>query len=456
MSARRSRFSGFGSRRRRGRAAGAVIACAVLLAGCGGSAGSSAESGAPVIRGDAPVAAPATLTVSNTTMTGTVGTPITLTSTGGSSTDTVNYTATTGCTASGALLSATVAGTCDVTATQLVAATQVTQTSMPVTFKFEAVAAAEKTVTFCSNQGSGCGVSRFQKASTTTALSPNTWAIDAHEFDGWAMSKTGIKAYDDKATYPFTANATLYARWVPDRIVKFMANGGSGTMSAQRAHTDEALYGNQFLRSGYTFDGWATSSTGIRAYGEKASYPFVEGVTLYATWVADRIVTFDYNGVGAGGYMEPIKNGSTGSALPLVNFARPGYIFAGWATSPTGSATYANQASYPFGESATLYATWKWHCIRVNLTVSAKRTGAGSANVSFSADAFYPNWTSWVAFAAKDGGKGATLDTTSPNGVITVTGLDKKSGYNFEVKAKNEMGCSYTATTNRILKWGLN
>ena len=142
MSARRSRFSGFGSRRRRGRAAGAVIACAVLLAGCGGSAGSSAESGAPVIRGDAPVAAPATLTVSNTTMTGTVGTPITLTSTGGSSTDTVNYTATTGCTASGSLLSATVAGTCDVTATQLVAATQVTQTSAPVTFKFEAVAAA--------------------------------------------------------------------------------------------------------------------------------------------------------------------------------------------------------------------------------------------------------------------------------------------------------------------------
>ena len=57
MSARSSRFSGFGSSRRRGRAAGAVIACAVLLAGCGGSAGSSAESGAPVIRGDAPVAA---------------------------------------------------------------------------------------------------------------------------------------------------------------------------------------------------------------------------------------------------------------------------------------------------------------------------------------------------------------------------------------------------------------
>ena len=53
MSARSSRFSGFGSSRRRAKAAGAVIACGVMiLAGCGGSGGSSADAGATVIRGD--------------------------------------------------------------------------------------------------------------------------------------------------------------------------------------------------------------------------------------------------------------------------------------------------------------------------------------------------------------------------------------------------------------------
>jgi hypothetical protein len=53
MSARNSRFGAFGSRSGRGKAAGAVIACAVmLLAGCGGSGGSAADAGAPVIRGD--------------------------------------------------------------------------------------------------------------------------------------------------------------------------------------------------------------------------------------------------------------------------------------------------------------------------------------------------------------------------------------------------------------------
>ncbi|CAB4948803.1 unannotated protein [freshwater metagenome] len=51
MSARNSRFGAFSSRSGRGKAAGAVIACVVmLLAGCGGS--DAAESGGPVIRGD--------------------------------------------------------------------------------------------------------------------------------------------------------------------------------------------------------------------------------------------------------------------------------------------------------------------------------------------------------------------------------------------------------------------
>jgi hypothetical protein len=53
MSARNSRFGAFSSRSGRGKAAGAVIACAVMfLAGCGGSGGTAADAGAPVIRGD--------------------------------------------------------------------------------------------------------------------------------------------------------------------------------------------------------------------------------------------------------------------------------------------------------------------------------------------------------------------------------------------------------------------
>ncbi len=53
MRARTGRFGAFSSRSGRGKAAGAVIACGVmLLAGCGGSGGSAADAGAPVVRGD--------------------------------------------------------------------------------------------------------------------------------------------------------------------------------------------------------------------------------------------------------------------------------------------------------------------------------------------------------------------------------------------------------------------
>jgi len=57
MSARNSRFGAFGSRSGRGKAAGAVIGCAVMvLAGCGGSNGSTADASpgaaTPIVRGD--------------------------------------------------------------------------------------------------------------------------------------------------------------------------------------------------------------------------------------------------------------------------------------------------------------------------------------------------------------------------------------------------------------------
>ena len=282
MSAARSRFSGFGSSRRKGKAAGAVIACAVmLLAGCG-SGGSSAEAGAPVIRGDAPVAA-ATLTVSNTTMTGTVGTPITLTSAGGSATDKVSFTTTTtGCTAIDASLSATTAGPCIVTATQ------VTQTSPAVTFTFTASAVANaatssvKTLVFNSNGGDGRMADQGEVA--PTALRLNSFTLSGFAFDGWATTPTGPKAYADGAVYPFPANAILYARWAG--VVTFDPNGGSGSIAPQSAATATTLTpnANAITRSGYRFDGWATTPTGSKAFSDGQSFPFPTSATLYSLW----------------------------------------------------------------------------------------------------------------------------------------------------------------------------
>ena len=202
MSERDSRFGASSPRSTKSKAAGAAIACAVmLLAGCGTSG--EAESGAPVIRGDAPVAADATLTVSNTTTTGTVGTPITLTSAGGSATDNVSFTTTTtGCTAIGASLSATTAGPCVVTATQ------VTQTSPAVTFTFTAAAAAD-----AATSAAGVPSSPLNPRLTSTGPTTMTVWFDAPSDNGSVI--TSYKATSLAGAFTGTVTGAASSSGIP-------------------------------------------------------------------------------------------------------------------------------------------------------------------------------------------------------------------------------------------------
>ena len=73
--------------------------------------------------------------------------------------------------------------------------------------------------------------------------------------------------------------------------VKFNANGGSGTMSNQSFAYGEAknLTANAFTRTGYTFQGWATSASGAKVYSDKQSVSNLTKesnatVNLYAVW----------------------------------------------------------------------------------------------------------------------------------------------------------------------------
>ena len=155
MSAHRSRFSGFGSSRRRGTAAGAVIACGVmLLAGCGGSGGSAADAGATVIRGDAEAnaaVAQTALTVDtpSTGTVGTAGTAMVLSASGGSGTGTLTLTVTgTDCSVTDtSKLNATAAATCIVTAQKAASTGYLEATSAPKTFTFGAAAVAQAALT---------------------------------------------------------------------------------------------------------------------------------------------------------------------------------------------------------------------------------------------------------------------------------------------------------------------
>ena len=112
------------------------------------------------------------------------------------------------------------------------------------------------------------------------------------------------------------AAADLPRDWMCDRVtvtgtafdafpysVKFNANGGTGTMSNESFTygTAKALTANAFKRTGYTFQGWATSASGAKVYNDKQSVGNLatssgEIVNLYAVWKAALYMVIDLSG----------------------------------------------------------------------------------------------------------------------------------------------------------------
>ena len=70
-------------------------------------------------------------------------------------------------------------------------------------------------------------------------------------------------------------------------------------MAPQIANVPTALTTNTFTRTGYSFSGWNTDSSGTgTAYANNAVYSFAADITLYAQWTAlpNHTVTFNANG----------------------------------------------------------------------------------------------------------------------------------------------------------------
>ena len=231
------------------------------------------------------------------------------------------------------------------------------------------------TVTFAANGGAGTMAAESHNA--PTALTANAFTRAGYTFAGWNTAADGTgSGYADGATYPFTANATLYAQWTANTYtVTFAANGGAGTMAAESHNAPTALTANAFTRAGYTFAGWNTAADGTGSgYADGATYPFTANATLYAQWTANTYtVTFAANG-GAGTMAAESHNAPT--ALTANAFTRAGYTFAGWNTAADGTGSgYADGATYPFTANATLYAQWTANTYTVTFAANG---GAGT------------------------------------------------------------------------------
>lgn len=156
--------------------------------------------------------------------------------------------------------------------------------------------------------------------------------------------------------------ATLSVTAQTKYTISYNANGGSGAPSSQTKYKDEAivLSSTKPTRSGYTFQGWGTSSTDTTAdYQPGASYTGNATATLYAVWKANTYtVKYNANG-GTGAPGNQTKTHGTTLTLSTTRPTRTDYTFLGWATSANGSVAYQPGGSYTTNAAVTLYAKWE-------------------------------------------------------------------------------------------------
>lgn len=189
--------------------------------------------------------------------------------------------------------------------------------------------------------------------------------------------------------YPGKSIPTAYVT-IPAKdhwTVSYNANNGSGAPESQTKWRDEnlTLSSTEPTRTGYTFQGWATSAGGAVAYQPGANYTSNDALTLYAVWKANTwTVKFDANG-GSGAPEDQTKTYGIDLTLSSTKPTRPLYNFLGWGTSSSSSAIYQPGGKYTANADITLYAVWElaWvapklnnpSCFRCNQNGVADDTG---------------------------------------------------------------------------------
>ncbi len=187
----------------------------------------------------------------------------------------------------------------------------------------------------------------------------NVFARGSFSFDQVVFSGNGFE-FDNLVTSSVAQTPNLLLHFKVGSVypeVRFLANGGSGSMATQASSNSAPLTANSFTRSGFRFLGWNTAANGSgTTYSNQATFAFLSNTTLYAQWGPNE-VTFDANG-GSGAMASQLS--SAPASLSANSFVRTGHEFTGWNTAADGSGTsYSDQATFTFATSGTLYAQWR-------------------------------------------------------------------------------------------------
>lgn len=337
------------------------------------------------------------------------------------------------------------------------------------------------TVTWNPNGGTVDPTSTNKTHGSTLGTLPTpTRAADVqytYTFKGWFTAATGGTQISASTTV--TGNVTYYAHWTAtprSYTATFNSNGG-GTPSPS---TITKTYGSELgtlptcSRTGYTFLGWYTASSG----GTKiSSTTKITGtVTYYAQWSINSY-TLTYN-VNGGNAVSPasksIQYGSAYGTLPKPtksSNAEYTYTFAGWYTAASGGTQVTANTTMGAGNT-TIYAHWtatrRSYTINYQTTYgSLNRTSQsvaygskGSCTLTMpSNDAQYTyTFQGWYTAANGGGtkvGSSLTLETSSVTGTATyyayVTRAVNRYTFTFNANGGSTSSSSITKDYNEAI-----
>lgn len=216
--------------------------------------------------------------------------------------------------------------------------------------------------------GSGAGQYYHHQFYNTTFAYTKGTSVQSASITGTSKITGGVdSAHGSSTVLNKTSTVTLYLS-IPVKAnyaIVFNANGGTGAPANQTKWYGESLTitTSAPTRDGYTFQGWYNNVEGTGTNYAGATYTTNAGLTLYAKWTANTYqVAYNANG-GSGTMSNSTFTYDASGVLRTNTFTRTDYVFAGWATSASGAAVYADGASVTnlaLSGTFNLYAVWKY------------------------------------------------------------------------------------------------
>ena len=251
----------------------------------------------------------------------------------------------------------------------------------------------------------GTGVN--YKCTNSQCTLRNTDVSSTYLWNNWAsklgsMSTAFLVCYTTENTY----------------TIEFNGNGAtSGSMSSLTScyyDNSYTLTSNTFKKTGYTFQGWSTSSSATnKTYSDGQSVSKLSAtdgatVTLYAVWSANTYTitlnnqaaetagtTAYYVKYNSGNYS---NSGTTTSISQIAIPTKTGYTFCGYYTGTNGTGTcYVNSSGTitssktTFAANTTLYAYWKKNTYTITLNNQSATTTGTTVFYEKYATGYYSN-----------------------------------------------------------------